>query len=248
LNSREFLDLSKRDSKLLCNDVGDIFEKGCYFLKSKLNGLQTHSDERLVSRMLELWAFYYSTVVPLVLGALTPLQNYLDANENSSCQPFFNQAAPMRPSASNLSLSSSSCISEPPPSRPPSENSIPSAAASAFDLHDLAILYFRDTIFFPSSDKIYCYLKSHIPQPSAGNPNSSTKAKKLVAESPEVTHGIASKVLQMCLYMRSVPASHPAHCQMPQSSQPSTAFHSDAPSVHLDNLLVLLKEFSSSQQ
>jgi hypothetical protein len=47
--------------KLLYEEINELLELGMFTLTGKLKGVP---DEKLVSRLVELWSFYFGTVIP----------------------------------------------------------------------------------------------------------------------------------------------------------------------------------------
>ncbi|CAG8435705.1 9510_t:CDS:2 [Funneliformis mosseae] len=63
--------ISDRSTKLLYEEINELLESGMFTLNGKLIGVP---DEKLVSRLVELWSFYFGTVIPYFEGVFLPLQ------------------------------------------------------------------------------------------------------------------------------------------------------------------------------
>ncbi|KAI0093316.1 HbrB-like-domain-containing protein [Irpex rosettiformis] len=53
------------------HDAAEIIQNGMVTLSAKLNGIE---DEKMISRVVDLWTFFWGQVLPYVEGALLPLQ------------------------------------------------------------------------------------------------------------------------------------------------------------------------------
>ncbi|CAI2166956.1 133_t:CDS:2 [Funneliformis geosporum] len=63
--------ISDRSTQLLYEEINELLESGMFTLNGKLIGVP---DEKLVSRLVELWSFYFGTVIPYFEGVFLPLQ------------------------------------------------------------------------------------------------------------------------------------------------------------------------------
>jgi len=63
--------INDRPAKLLYEEINELLESGMFTLNGKLRGVP---DEKLVSRLVELWSFYFGTVIPYFEGVFLPLQ------------------------------------------------------------------------------------------------------------------------------------------------------------------------------
>ncbi|RIA91259.1 HbrB-like-domain-containing protein [Glomus cerebriforme] len=63
--------INDRPTQLLYEDINELLESGMFTLNGKLRGVP---DEKLVSRLVELWSFYFGTVIPYFEGVFLPLQ------------------------------------------------------------------------------------------------------------------------------------------------------------------------------
>ncbi|KAF9579522.1 hypothetical protein BGW38_004184 [Lunasporangiospora selenospora] len=63
--------LATRSPSALCDEVGELLENGMLTLNAKLTDVP---DEKLVSRLVELWSFFFGTVLPYFEGVFLPLQ------------------------------------------------------------------------------------------------------------------------------------------------------------------------------
>src|SRR6266487_1929944 len=54
----------------LYDEINVLLESGMFTLSGKLKGVP---DEKLVSRLVELWSFYFGTVIPYFEGVFLPL-------------------------------------------------------------------------------------------------------------------------------------------------------------------------------
>jgi len=62
--------LGERSPEALCEDIREPLSCGMATLNSRLSGVP---DEKLVSRLVEVWSFYFGTVVPYFEGVFLPL-------------------------------------------------------------------------------------------------------------------------------------------------------------------------------
>ncbi|EXX69845.1 Bit61p [Rhizophagus irregularis DAOM 197198w] len=65
--------INDRSIQLLYDGINELLESGMFTLNGKLVGVP---DEKLVSRLVELWSFYFGTVIPYFEGVFLPLQIY----------------------------------------------------------------------------------------------------------------------------------------------------------------------------
>ncbi|CAG8509540.1 8298_t:CDS:2 [Acaulospora morrowiae] len=63
--------IKDRSQKSLYDDINSLLLNGMSTLNGKLRGVP---DEKLVSRLVELWSFYLGTVIPYFEGVFLPLQ------------------------------------------------------------------------------------------------------------------------------------------------------------------------------
>ena len=72
------MEQSKRPPTLLLNDISDVFEKAILVVKQKINSISAE-DDVLLTRLVELWSFYFGNVIPYIQGAFLPAQRYLNS-------------------------------------------------------------------------------------------------------------------------------------------------------------------------
>ncbi|KAL1922591.1 uncharacterized protein VTP21DRAFT_10130 [Calcarisporiella thermophila] len=65
-------------SPSLFDDVDDLLRNGMFTLSAKLFGV---NDEKLVSRLVELWSFFFGTVLPYFEGVFLPLQQEISSTK-----------------------------------------------------------------------------------------------------------------------------------------------------------------------
>ncbi|CAG8500825.1 2295_t:CDS:2 [Diversispora eburnea] len=63
--------IKERSLKSIYDDINVLLLKGMSTINGKLRGVP---DEKLVSRLVELWSFYFGTVIPYFEGVFLPLQ------------------------------------------------------------------------------------------------------------------------------------------------------------------------------
>ncbi|ORZ28626.1 HbrB-like-domain-containing protein [Lobosporangium transversale] len=63
--------LQKRTAFALCNEINELLKNGMLTLNAKLGDVP---DEKLVSRLVEVWSFFFGTVLPYFEGVFLPLQ------------------------------------------------------------------------------------------------------------------------------------------------------------------------------
>ncbi|KAF9206205.1 hypothetical protein BGZ49_002854 [Haplosporangium sp. Z 27] len=68
--------LSTRNAFTLCDEIGELLKNGMLTLNAKLGDVP---DEKLVSRLVEVWSFFFGTVLPYFEGVFLPLQIELKA-------------------------------------------------------------------------------------------------------------------------------------------------------------------------
>ncbi|RIA89324.1 HbrB-like protein, partial [Glomus cerebriforme] len=57
--------MNDRPLHSLYDDINELLESGMFTLNGKLRGVP---DEKLVSRLVELWSFFFGTVIPYFEG------------------------------------------------------------------------------------------------------------------------------------------------------------------------------------
>jgi hypothetical protein len=62
--------MNDRPLQLLYDDINELLESGMFTLNGKLRGVP---DEKIVSRLVELWSFFFGTVIPYFEGVFLPL-------------------------------------------------------------------------------------------------------------------------------------------------------------------------------
>lgn len=60
-----------RNAFALCDEINELLKNGMLTLNAKLGDVP---DEKLVSRLVELWSFFFGTVLPYFEGVFLPLQ------------------------------------------------------------------------------------------------------------------------------------------------------------------------------
>lgn len=60
-----------RNAFALCDEISELLKNGMLTLNAKLGDVP---DEKLVSRLVELWSFFFGTVLPYFEGVFLPLQ------------------------------------------------------------------------------------------------------------------------------------------------------------------------------
>ncbi|CAG8540004.1 15883_t:CDS:2 [Dentiscutata erythropus] len=68
--------MKDRSPQLLRDDINNLLLTGMSTLNGKLRGVP---DEKLVSRLVEIWSFYFGTVLPYFEGVFLPLQTQATA-------------------------------------------------------------------------------------------------------------------------------------------------------------------------
>ncbi|KAF9211835.1 hypothetical protein BGZ59_007555 [Podila verticillata] len=63
--------LMTRNAFALCDEISELLKNGMLTLNTKLGDVP---DEKLVSRLVELWSFFFGTVLPYFEGVFLPLQ------------------------------------------------------------------------------------------------------------------------------------------------------------------------------
>ncbi|KAI1321630.1 hypothetical protein EDD11_003110 [Mortierella claussenii] len=63
--------LSTRSAFVLCDEINELLKNGMLTLNAKLGDVP---DEKLVSRLVEVWSFFFGTVLPYFEGVFLPLQ------------------------------------------------------------------------------------------------------------------------------------------------------------------------------
>ena len=56
---------------MLCDEISELLKNGMLTLNAKLGDVP---DEKLVSRLVEVWSFFFGTVLPYFEGVFLPLQ------------------------------------------------------------------------------------------------------------------------------------------------------------------------------
>lgn len=65
-----------RSAFMLCDEINELLKNGMLTLNAKLGDVP---DEKLVSRLVEVWSFFFGTVLPYFEGVFLPLQTELKA-------------------------------------------------------------------------------------------------------------------------------------------------------------------------
>ncbi|GJJ76306.1 hypothetical protein EMPS_08665 [Entomortierella parvispora] len=94
--------LDSRTALALCEEINELLKNGMLTLNAKLGDVP---DEKLVSRLVEVWSFFFGTVLPYFEGVLLPLQVELKAYHARKGN---RKMTPSGASSSALSSSSSS--------------------------------------------------------------------------------------------------------------------------------------------
>ncbi|KAF9911246.1 hypothetical protein EC991_004470 [Linnemannia zychae] len=63
--------LTTRNAFMLCDEINELLKNGMLTLNAKLGDVP---DEKLVSRLVEVWSFFFGTVLPYFEGVFLPLQ------------------------------------------------------------------------------------------------------------------------------------------------------------------------------
>ncbi|KAF9432678.1 hypothetical protein BGZ76_010462 [Entomortierella beljakovae] len=63
--------LQTRNAFVLCDEINELLKNGMLTLNAKLGDVP---DEKLVSRLVEVWSFFFGTVLPYFEGVFLPLQ------------------------------------------------------------------------------------------------------------------------------------------------------------------------------
>ncbi|KAF9361835.1 hypothetical protein BGX26_011059 [Mortierella sp. AD094] len=63
--------LQSRNAFMLCDEINELLKNGMLTLNAKLGDVP---DEKLVSRLVEVWSFFFGTVLPYFEGVFLPLQ------------------------------------------------------------------------------------------------------------------------------------------------------------------------------
>ncbi|CAJ0766802.1 18709_t:CDS:2 [Entrophospora sp. SA101] len=72
--------INDRSPQQLFEDINELLDSGMFTLNGKLKGVP---DEKLVSRLVELWSFYFGTVIPYFEGVFLPLQMQVGSHKIS---------------------------------------------------------------------------------------------------------------------------------------------------------------------
>ncbi|KAG0283105.1 hypothetical protein BGZ96_012526 [Linnemannia gamsii] len=68
--------MATRSAFMLCDEISELLKNGMLTLNAKLGDVP---DEKLVSRLVEVWSFFFGTVLPYFEGVFLPLQTELNA-------------------------------------------------------------------------------------------------------------------------------------------------------------------------
>jgi hypothetical protein len=71
--------MSDRSLHLLHDDINELLGFGMFTLSGKLHGVP---DEKIVSRLVELWSFFFGTVIPYFEGVFLPVLTAQKENIN----------------------------------------------------------------------------------------------------------------------------------------------------------------------
>ncbi|KAJ3982492.1 HbrB-like-domain-containing protein [Lentinula detonsa] len=126
------------------NDTAELLSSGMVTLNAKLSGIE---DDKLISRVVELWGFFWDQVLTYVEGVLLPLQT----------DPLLSSLhrGPKRPSSPSRQTSGSK------QSKPSlSITSSLSMSSSYIDVRTVALCSFRDKIILPLSSRLYARLSA----------------------------------------------------------------------------------------
>ncbi|CAG8578551.1 11349_t:CDS:2, partial [Ambispora leptoticha] len=125
----------------LYGNINELLATGMSTLNSKLRDVP---DEKLVSRLNELWSFYFGTVIPYFEGVFLPLQ--MQANNNTT----INIASH---NTSNGMLSSTSTIVTTTPTNTFTTTSNTSINEE-FSVRRMVLMSFRDQVILPMGDRV----------------------------------------------------------------------------------------------
>ncbi|KAF5370575.1 hypothetical protein D9758_002099 [Tetrapyrgos nigripes] len=115
------------------NDTIELLSSGMVTLNSRLAGVD---DDKLISRVVELWGFFWDQVLTYVEGSLLPLRT-------DPLLPALYR--PKRPSSPTRSSAKSTAVQK---------------SASQIDVRTIALRCFRDKIIVPLSNRLYARLSS----------------------------------------------------------------------------------------
>ncbi|TBU22984.1 HbrB-like-domain-containing protein [Dichomitus squalens] len=122
------------------HDTFDLIATGMVTLNSKLSGVE---DDKLVPRVVELWTFFWTQVLPYLEGALLPLQ--IDPILSS----LYRQPKSLRPSSPTTSTQNGKASTS---------NLLFQSSPSPIDVRALALVSFRDRIILPLFPRLYARL------------------------------------------------------------------------------------------
>ncbi|KAF9059162.1 HbrB-like-domain-containing protein [Rhodocollybia butyracea] len=120
------------------NDTAELLSSGMVTLNAKLSGIE---DDKLISRVVELWGFFWDQVLTYVEGSLLPLQT-------DPILTSLSHRAPKRPSS---------------PTRQTSKSSLSLSNGMSpyhIDVRTVALRSFRDKVILPLFTRLYTRLSA----------------------------------------------------------------------------------------
>ncbi|KAJ3934341.1 MAG: HbrB-like-domain-containing protein [Lentinula lateritia] len=126
------------------SDTAELLSSGMVTLNAKLSGIE---DDKLISRVVELWGFFWDQVLTYVEGVLLPLQ--IDPLLSSLYRGPKRPSSPSRQTSGNKQSKPSLSISS-------------SLGMSSYhiDVRTVALCSFRDKIILPLSSRLYARLSA----------------------------------------------------------------------------------------
>ncbi|KAH8107830.1 HbrB-domain-containing protein [Cristinia sonorae] len=128
--------ISSAPSKALAtleHDASELIASGMVTLNAKLSGVD---EEKVVSRLVEIWGFFWDQVLPYVEGALLPLQT------DSLLSSLYRMPKAHKPNSPGAQNGMSSM------------SSLTLASTQQIDVRTIALQLFRDSIILPAFPKL----------------------------------------------------------------------------------------------
>ncbi|KAJ3768847.1 HbrB-like-domain-containing protein [Lentinula raphanica] len=148
------------------NDTSELLSSGMVTLNAKLSGTE---DDKLISRVVELWGFFWDQVLTYVEGVLLPLQT--DPLLSSLYRGTKRPSSPSRTTSSSKQSKPSMSIS-----------SSLGMSSSYIDVRTVALCSFRDKIILPLFTRLYARLSAT----SNTNPNKNSHQEPLYETPPRM--------------------------------------------------------------
>lgn len=135
------------------HDASDLVSSGMVTLNAKLSGIE---DEKLVSRVVEIWGFFWDRILPYLEG-VSPLSrsNSLNANCQQVLLPLHTDSALVSLHRVPKSHRGSDASTKSPTLRRIPSSNLLSASPAQIDVRTIAIRAFRDQIVLPIFSRLY---------------------------------------------------------------------------------------------